>query len=139
MLGTRATNTGLTKMTTTMRHALVFLVVIGGLLAAGDANALRCGNKIVRDGMHEAQVIAICGEPATRRDIGRTFRAPDVYARRPGDGYPLDRYYPGIGSTEVVVTEYIYNFGPRRLMRRMIFEGGLLVEIESLGYGYIEK
>jgi hypothetical protein len=39
---------------------------------------------------------------------------------------------------EVVVTEYVYNFGPRKLMRRLLFEGGVLVQIESLGYGYVE-
>lgn len=123
-----------------MRHALVLLVLTGGILAASDAHALRCGNKLVRDGMHEAEVLAICGEPATRREIGRTLRGNEVYARRPGEGYPLDRYYvPGFGSTEVAITEYVYNFGPRRLMRRLIFEGGVLVSIENLGYGYIEK
>ena len=58
------------------------------------------------------------------------------------------RHYPGGISTgrsygslhqQVIVTEYIYNFGPRKFMRRLIFEGGVLVTIESIGYGYIEK
>jgi hypothetical protein len=39
----------------------------------------------------------------------------------------------------VVVTEFVYNFGPRKLMRRLIFEGSVLVEIETIGYGYFEK
>lgn len=123
-----------------IKNALVATILLGGLLLASDALALRCGNKLVRDGMHEAEVLAICGEPATRRDIGRTYRSPDLYVRDRGRLYPADRVViPGFISTEVVVTEYVYNFGPRKLMRRLIFEGGVLVSIESLSYGYIKK
>jgi hypothetical protein len=48
---------------------------------------------------------------------------------------------PGVDhfATEVAITEFVYNFGPRKLMRRLIFEGNVLVEIETIGYGYIEK
>lgn len=122
------------------KSTIVIVVAAAGMLLAGDAHALRCGNKIVRDGMHEAQVLAICGEPTTRRDIGRTLRGPDIRVYPSDPRYPTDRYYYPIPyPTEVVVTEYVYNFGPRRLMRRLIFEGGVLVSIESIGYGYIEK
>ncbi len=122
-----------------LKVALGPLLGMACLLWSADAEALRCGNKIVRDGMHEVQVIAICGEPTTRRDIGRTLRGREIYAIPRGGGYPVDRYVnPGV-PTEVVVTEYIYNFGPRKLMRRLIFEGGVLINIESIGYGYIEK
>lgn len=127
-------------MQASFKNSLLAFALTGGLLLAGDAFALRCGNKIVRDGMHEAEVIAICGEPLTRRDIGRTFKNPDVNVREAGPLYPTNRVtIPGFLSTEVVVTEHVYNFGPRRLMRRMIFEGGVLVSIESLGYGFIKK
>ena len=122
------------------RSSLLIAAAAAGMLLADDAHALRCGTKIVRDGMHEAQVIAICGEPTTRRDIGRTLRGPDLRSYPTDPRYPTDRYYYPIPyPTEVVVTEYVYNFGPRRLMRRLIFEGGVLVSIESIGYGYIEK
>ena len=125
---------------TAFRSVLLIAVTAAAMLLANDAHALRCGNKIVRDGMHEAQVIAICGEPTTRRDIGRTLRGPDIRTYPSDPRYPTDRrYYPIPFPTEVVVTEYVYNFGPRRLMRRMIFEGGILVSIESIGYGYLEK
>ena len=125
---------------TAFRSMLLIVLAAAALLVADDAHALRCGNKIVRDGMHEAQVIAICGEPTTRRDIGRTLRGPDIRTYPTDPRYPTDRYYYPIPyPTEVVVTEYVYNFGPRRLMRRLIFEGGILVSIESIGYGYLEK
>ena len=40
---------------------------------------------------------------------------------------------------EVVITEYVYNFGPRKFMRRLLFEGGILVSIEKIGYGYRDE
>ena len=122
------------------RSSLAIAILVVGMSVADPAHALRCGNKLVRDGMHEAQVLAICGEPTTRREIGRTLRGPDLRTYPSDPRYPTDRYYYPIPyPTEVIVTEYIYNFGPRRLMRRMIFEGGVLVSIESIGYGYLEK
>ena len=110
------------------------------LLVADPALAFRCGTKLVRDGMHEQQVLAACGEPTSVRHLGHTIRAYDYRFRLRN---PCHIYYrtPGVGhfATEVVVTEYVYNFGPRKLMRRLIFEGSVLVEIESIGYGYIEE
>jgi len=110
-------------------------ILVLALLAADPAHAFRCKNKIVREDMHEQQVIAICGEPTTRRNLGLAVRG---YTWR-GNG--SSRRYYGYGNLveEVLVTEYVYNFGPRKLMRRLIFEGGVLVKIESIGYGYIEK
>ena len=119
---------------------LVAATVIVGLILSDSAHAFRCGTKLVRDGMHEQQVIAVCGQPTTARQIGRTVRAFDYRLYRPRGSDTLYRH-PGFGTlaTDVIVTEYVYNFGPRKLMRRLIFEGGVLVTIESIGYGYIEK
>ena len=119
--------------------ALLSLLVVT-LFFANPAEAFRCGSKLVKDGMHEAQVTAVCGEPTTRRDLGVAVRYYDYrYFREASPGGPLYRT-PGAGSfaSEVVITEYVYNFGPRKLMRRLIFEGGVLVTIESIGYGYIK-
>jgi hypothetical protein len=110
------------------------------LLVADPALAFRCGSKIVRDGMHEQQVIAACGEPTSVRHLGHAIRAYDYRFRLRNPGHVYYRM-PGVGhfATEVVVTEFVYNFGPRKLMRRLIFEGNVLVEIETIGYGYIEN
>ena len=122
------------------RHALPTILIFACVLLAEPAFALRCGTKLVRDGMHEAEVLAICGEPATRRHIGRTLRGLELRSGVRAGGVLIGRrIYPGVFPTEVLVTEYVYNFGPRKLMRRLIFEGGVLVSIESLGYGYLEK
>jgi len=123
------------------KPATVLLLVPLVLLFAEPAEALRCGNKLVKDGMHEQQVIAICGEPDAKRNLGYALRtySPPV-RRRLGPGFTEYRF-PGYGvyAQEVMITEYVYNFGPRRKMRRLIFEGGMLVRIEDLGYGYRKK
>ena len=118
----------------------VSTMLVVALLAAEPAVAFRCGSKLVKDGMHEVQVVAVCGEPTTRRHLGYALRSYDYRLRRnTGPGWTAD-HSPGYGllTQEVIITEYVYNFGPRKLMRRLIFEGGVLVTIETIGYGYRE-
>jgi hypothetical protein len=113
-------------------------VLLLSLCFAEPAAAFRCGSKLVKDGMHEAQVVAICGKPATMRNLGVAVRNYDYRFHRqnsPGwSAYTRAGY--GYLAQEVIITEYVYNFGPRKLMRRLLFEGGVLVTIESIGYGY---
>ncbi len=118
-----------------LRQLTVAGILAAALLATDAAHAFRCKNRIVREDMHEQQVIAACGQPTTRRNLGVAVRG---YTWR-GNG-SARRYY-GFGNLveEVLVTEYVYNFGPRKLMQRLLFEGGVLVRIETIGYGYIEK
>jgi len=115
--------------------------LVAALLLAEPAEAFRCGSKLVKDGMHEQEVVAICGEPATRRHLGYALR--DFFVSSRGHISPgwTESHFPGYGrfTQEVLVTEYVYNFGPRKLMRRLVFEGGILVTIEKMGYGHIEK
>lgn len=104
------------------------------------AHAFRCGNRIVTKHMHEAEVQRACGEPTTVCHVGRTLRSIELPIERDLGGGWTTRNFPGYGiAQEVIVTEYVYNFGPRKLMRRLLFEGGILVSIETLGYGYLEK
>jgi hypothetical protein len=120
----------------------VVSLLLVAMLAAGPAHAFRCKSKLVVDGMHEQQVIAACGQPTTLRHLGYALQAYNFGFRShyPG-GISTERSYPGYGSLhqQVILTEYVYNFGPRKFMQRLIFEGGVLVKIESIGYGYIKK
>jgi hypothetical protein len=120
------------------RFLIISAAMLLALLFAEPAAALRCGNKLVKDGMHEQQVIAICGEPMAVRHLGYALRSFDLRVRRRLSSGITEYRYPGYRyfSQEVIVTEFIYNFGPRKFMRRLIFEGGMLVSIESIGYGY---
>jgi hypothetical protein len=127
-----------------MAHAGTKFVSIAGivgllLLLSEPANALRCGSKLVQKGMHESQVIRICGEPVSTRHVG--FVLKSYYrSQRSRTSSSLPTYYYGYGyPTELPVTEMLFNFGPRKLMRRLSFEGDRLVRIETAGYGYFDK
>lgn len=124
----------------TVKWLTVGCLLVILLLAAENAHAFRCNNRLVKDGMHEQQVLALCGEPASRRHLGYVTRvvAPG-WRRLPQRGFQRERYPgPAAIATEVALTEYVYNFGPRRFMRRLLFEGGVLTRIETIGYGYLD-
>jgi hypothetical protein len=108
------------------------------LLFADPALAFRCGNKLVKEGMHEQEVIAICGAPESIQHLGYAIRSIDYHSRSTG-GWNTS-HFPGYGAyaAEVRLTEYIYNFGPRKFMQRLVFEAGVLAEIQKLGRGHSE-
>lgn len=105
-------------------------------LSSDPAYALRCGSRLVKDGMHESEVKAICGKPVSERSLGYVLRSHIDRTH----GLTTTRYY-GYGGyyREVLVTELVFNFGPRKFMRKMRFEGGVLTSIETIGYGYRDK
>jgi hypothetical protein len=102
------------------------------LLAAGPAAAetMRCGDDLITEGDALARVLRLCGEPV---DIQRSveLREPSYWI-----GGRLVR--AAGGWREVPIEAWTYNFGPNSFMRRVRFEDGLVVAIETLGYGYRE-
>ncbi|MDJ0813995.1 MAG: DUF2845 domain-containing protein [Woeseiaceae bacterium] len=123
-----------------LKIAIVLALLAVALPGAANAESFRCGTKLVKEGMHETEVVAICGEPTSMRNIGFAVRLIDYRTGRP--------HLPGLNlasspghvlyPAEVMVTEYVYNLGPRKFMRRLVFEGGLLARVETLGRGYTE-
>ncbi|HSC08347.1 MAG TPA: DUF2845 domain-containing protein [Steroidobacteraceae bacterium] len=111
----------------TARFALATLL----LLTAFPAAAFHCGVKLVHEGDSRYDVRAKCGEPADI-ETRAILRQPIVWHH----GRPV-LAAPG-SLVEVTVELWTYNFGPHKLMRRLRFEDGELVEIETLGYGYIK-
>ena len=104
-------------------------VVVLGLLACSPAFAFRCGNKLVSKGDSRTEVAAKCGEPtevSTQRSI---YRRPVIWSH----GRP---YYVGQDFIEIPVESWVYNLGPHKFMRRVIFEDGMVADIETLGYGF---
>ncbi len=88
--------------------------------------------------MHEVEVIRLCGEPISVRHLGYVVRSFSYGSR---SLLPRRRDYPhryGHYLQEVEVTEMVFNFGPRKLMRKLRFEGGILRSIRTMGYGYID-
>lgn len=114
-----------------MRSGRWIVALAIGLAAAVPAEAFRCGTHLVHEGDTRAEVLARCGEPS---DVERrtVWRRPLIWI----DGHP---YYLSRDFVEIPVEFWLYNLGPHKLMRRVRFEDGLVVEIETLGYGYHER
>jgi hypothetical protein len=126
----------------TVRTIAWSIITAGALLAADPALALRCKSKLLSEGDPQGKVLKYCGEPGATlvRSVYRAgfprarFRVGTTESRLSSESELLiaDRAYE-----EVVVEEWTYNFGPRRLMRRIRFENGLIRSITQLGYGYL--
>jgi hypothetical protein len=107
--------------------ATLLLVAVAAAVPAS-ADSLRCGTRLVSEGDTRVQVEARCGAPA---DIIRRTRLAAPVIWRHGR-----RYRIGNGDIEIVVEEWTYNLGPHRFMRRVRFEDGVVVAVDTLGYGY---
>lgn len=110
-----------------MKNMTSGMIVLSAALAISGpaaADSMRCGTKLMTDGDPLDKVVAYCGPPSSieRREILRPFG-----------------YYRGItvhSSYEVSVELWTYNFGPHKLMYRLRFEDGLLVDVDTLSHGY---
>lgn len=112
------------------------LAALGIALGAGEAGAegMRCGNRLVSKGDSTYSVRSRCGEPndATRRVETRTERRRVRVACGRGDAQ-CDRVQEV--STDVVVDEWIYDFGPQQFVRYLTFLDGKLARVETGSYG----
>ncbi len=127
-------------MKSIFHKSIVTIVLISTLLLVSEsAWALRCGNRLVKEGMHESRVIALCGDPVATRHLGYVIR-PYVVSQPAGFGssHVTRHVYTGYHQ-ELSITEMVFNFGPHKLMRIIRFEGGQLASIKTAGYGYLEK
>ena len=122
----------LPDMTAPVPHPLLvaatLLLVAVTAAAPAAADSLRCGTRLVSEGDTRLEVEARCGPPA---DIIRRTRLAAPIIWRHGRPYRV-----GSGEIEIVVEEWTYNLGPHRFMRRVRFEDGVVVAVDTLGYGY---
>jgi hypothetical protein len=104
------------------------LLLFGFLSVAGTAEAaFRCGSWLITKGDHETEVLQKCGEPQYMEErIG--YRGDRL--RHPRGSLEIEQF------EQVIIHEWIYNFGPRRLQQRLLFENGILKEINDLEHGY---
>ena len=111
------------------KSTVMMATVIAMFWAQGaGAESFRCGSHLVTDGDSTDKVAALCGPPT---DIQR-----HEILRRPLYWYGGRPYYTSYEPIPVPVEYWIYNLGPNKLMRRLKFEDGLLVDVETLGHGY---
>lgn len=121
------------------KFALALTLSCTLFLISDAAWALRCGNNLVKEGMHEARVIELCGEPVSIRQLGYVLR-PHIIHRPAGISVAHGtRHVYGGYHYELDVKEMLFNFGPHRLMRLIRFEGGLMKDIRTAGYGHLPK
>jgi Protein of unknown function (DUF2845) len=99
----------------------LFLCALLLLAIAPAAHAMRCGSRLTSNGDHDFQVRDRCGEPYWVEDHYRLIVT--------GADSPVQNVQ------QIVYTAWFYNFGPSRLMVRMLFRDGRLVREETLGYG----
>jgi len=94
---------------------------------AHDAWAFRCGHELVQVGDHKLDVLDKCGEPDAMQE--RTaIRGSRL--RHPYGVLQIDDH------EEVLIEEWVYNFGPRKFKQFLRFEDGILVSIRPLRHGY---
>jgi Protein of unknown function (DUF2845) len=106
------------------------LAVLGLLLAPSllFAEAIRCGSQIIEKGSTSADLLEYCGKPTqvTKNGTvtgltGNTHTAGGLTSQATG---------------EFEVETWTYDFGPNKLMDRIRIENGIVVQIDSLGYGH---
>ena len=93
------------------------------------AESMYCGNRIVARGTSSAELVAACGDPA---QVTKGVIINGAAGLQPGTGAVSG------SAEEVQVETWIYNFGPDRLMERIRIENGVVVDMQSMGYGYNE-
>jgi hypothetical protein len=106
--------------------ASLVLACMPGLASA----AMRCGSRIIDRGTSSAEVSSFCGPP-TQVDRTEAYRSGAVTAD--SDSQPT-----GMGA-DAQIEFWTYNFGPNLLMERVRIEDGIVVAVQSLGYGFNEE
>jgi Protein of unknown function (DUF2845) len=106
-------------------------VAVLGLLLAPSllfAESIRCGSQLIEKGSTSADLLEYCGKPTqvTRNGtvhglVGNTSTADGITSQATGD---------------FEVETWTYDFGPNQLMERVRIENGIVVQIDSLGYGH---
>lgn len=111
------------------KSTAILATAIAAFWAQGaGADSFRCGVRLVSDGDSIDKVAALCGPPTDvqRREV----------LQRPIRWYRGRPYYTSYEPVPIPIEYWTYNLGPNKLMRRLKFEDGLLVDVETLSHGY---
>ena len=120
-----------------MPLVITLSLIAASLIIPSTAMAMRCGTRPVTDGNTQEEVLRNCGEPTqtNSRYITRGSGYVNFRTRDALSGSHQGNYF---FIEEVLVEEWIFNFGPNKFMRKVTFENGIVVEIDTLRYGYHE-
>ena len=115
------------------------LLALAGLSVSASARAdsLGCDGRIVSSGDSRYEVKAVCGEPddASQRVEYRTLsgRVAGPCVR---EGGKLRCSQTREQVVEVVIDEWLYDFGKNRFIEYLTFEQGHLVSVRAGSYGH---
>ncbi len=121
--------------------SICWSLITAALLASDPAIAMRCGTKLIAKGDHQLKVQKLCGEPSyvQVRNVYRSGLPRSRHWDRTTDDATDDELLLHQRSlVEVVVEDWIYNFGPSKLIKQVRFENGVVVSINNRGHGYLE-
>lgn len=126
-----------------IKQSLAWLLLLG-LMISQSAFALRCGSYVINEGMFKGEVFGKCGQPVSvsshieRRTNGNSVLNQQYYGNQrnifPNSSFGFGQNYSV--EVDVLVEEWIYNFGSSRIQQYLRFENGKLMEIRNLGRGY---
>ena len=100
------------------------------LSAVHAESGMRCGSRLVGEGDSTYLVRQRCGEPVEARSHTELRRIA-TGVRHPESG----RFVTVEHTVEVPVDTWLYDFGSHKVLRRVTFEHGRLVNVETEGYG----
>jgi hypothetical protein len=110
--------------------ALSLAIGIAASLSPVQAESgMRCGTKLVGEGDSTYVVRQKCGDPVEARSRIE-LRSVSSAQQLPGG-----RWVQVSRTVEVPIDEWLYDFGANRFLRRVVFEHGRLVNVETEGYG----
>jgi len=97
------------------------------MAAATNAWAFRCGRELVQVGDHKLDVLDKCGDPDS---VEERIAVRGRRLNHPYGALQIEDYQ------EVLIEEWVYNFGPRKFKQFLQFEDGILKKIRNLSYGH---
>ena len=131
------------KLTAAKKRAWAGVLLMVLALPA-HAGGMRCGTHLISKGDTRERVLEYCGEPVEKR-AEMSLQAGVYVDKRSGlrvnghDDVSVSRgYYLPYGRTEVLRENWVYNFGPNKLMRQVTFDNGIVADVQTLEYGYNE-
>jgi Protein of unknown function (DUF2845) len=110
----------------TVVAALLFMVL--SMPSAARADSLRCGQALVTEGDSKSEVLAKCGEPASK-ETRVVYETVKFKSSGGGDAVVQEQ------TVQKTIDEWTYDFGRNNFIQFVIFENGKLVSVRSGGYG----
>ncbi len=117
------------------RKPCLAALAFSALLLTPSAWAFRCNSFVIDAGMAKPEVLRKCGTPSLQEQrIDRRILRLRVPAA-PNSGLPPGSTVELERERQVLIEEWVYNFGPQQFMQQLVFEDGRLVSVKDLGYG----